>query len=344
MNILPQNIFNHIQPNRNLQSGFPVYSPVGGAEPVQDTFSPGGLPSPDSGPKPESYGPAGSAIYGNIHLDLYFGRAEYQRTDITRQGPDGAQTLRQELYRRFEAGLSLDFSFMARFDGAAEKMSQLDTSVFDKWMKTAGDLLNLKEEDFEEFVKATDELFNEIEKVLGMGPDDLDYIADFFSSQVDSFLDDVKEKIDYFDSHPLGEGEDLGLGIPGLLEAAKNAIPENLKQFLDELMAKLQGGLFDEIKSAGILELLEYFRKEQMEFFERLREGEDEGPEENEAADDESEKLPGGEEKIQPFSRYILQRVFYMKQVYAASASFNFGQLPDSSGAENGRPPVDVTA
>ncbi len=59
MNILPQNILNHIQPNRNLQSGFPVYSPVGGAGPIQDTFNPGGLPSPDSLFAPESYGPAG---------------------------------------------------------------------------------------------------------------------------------------------------------------------------------------------------------------------------------------------------------------------------------------------
>jgi len=337
----PQNTLSNIQPNNNPYGG----STNSGPEPLNSNS----LAPANSETAPDSYNRSGSVIYGNVSLDLYFSRAEYQRTDITKQGPDGVQTLRQELYRKFEAGLSLDFSFMAKFDGAAEKMAQLDPSVFDKWMATASDLMDLKQSDFEEFVKATDELFNEIEKVLGMGPDGLDNIASFFSSQVGGFLDNVKEKMDYFNTNPLGQGEDLGLGIPGLLEDAKNSIPENLKQFFDEMLAKLTEDLNADPQMAAMKQLIDNFLKSQSDFFQQLKVGGEEDTEDQQASDtEETDIAPEGEGTIQPFNQYQMQQVYYMEQSRYFSASYSVTQ--QTAGQPNGesedRPPVplDMTA
>lgn len=347
MNILPQNSLNPIQPNR---------IPFGGSSDSGSTkpFSVNNLNPTNPETKPDSYKKPGSMIYGNVSLDLYFGRAEYQRTEYTRQGEDGStQTMRQELYRKFEAGLSLDFSFMARFEGAAEKMAQLDPAVFDKWMSTASGLMDLKDEDFEEFVKATDELFNEIEKVLGMGPDGLDHIANFFSSQVDSFLDDVKEQVDYFDTHPLGEGEDLGLGIPGLLQDAKDAIPDNFKQFMDELLAQLSAGLFGDPQMAGLQQLIEHLQKLQAEFFDQLTNNKEKEDEDEDTADAEDpSSKPEGEETIQPYNnQYKIEQSYYMEEVRSFTASYSIVQqdadehIDQGDGKDKPPPlPLDLTA
>lgn len=345
MNILPPNILNRFQPNPTPFGG----SNNSGSEP----FNLPSLAPANPETTPDTYNGSGSVIYGNVSLDLYFGRAEYQRTDITKRGEDGgSQTFRQELYRRFEAGLSLDFSFMARFEGAAEKMAQLDPSVFDKWLNTASGLVDLKEDDFEKFVKATDELFNEIEKVLGMGPDGLDYIADFFSSQVDSFLDNVKEQMDYFDSNPLGEGKDLGLGIPGLLENAKDAIPENFKQFMDGLLARLSEGLYGDPQLDGLKQLMEYFRKLQADIFEQLTNNEKDEIKGEETPDAEQAAIaPEGEETVQPFiNQYQIQQSYYLEQARSFTASYSItGQTAgqqDNEGGVEGKPPhpLDLTA
>ena len=75
-------------------------------------------------------------IYGSVSLDLNFSRSETLTQEYTRQGQDGYQSVRRQLTRQFDAGLSLDFSFLSTFDGAAEKMSKLDPSVFQKWSAT----------------------------------------------------------------------------------------------------------------------------------------------------------------------------------------------------------------
>jgi len=342
VNIQPQNIANNIQPNNN---------PYGGStNSGSDSSNSDNLAPANSETAPDSYNRSGSVIYGNVSLDLYFSRAEYQRTDITKQGPNGVQTLRQELYRKFEAGLSLDFSFMARFDGAAEKMAKLDPSVFDKWMTTASDLMDLKQKDFEEFVKATDELFNEIEKVLGMGPNGLDKIANFFSNQVGGFLDSVKEKVDYFNANPLGQGEDLGLGIPGLLEDAKNSIPENLKQFFDEMLAKLTKELNGDPQMAGLKQLIENFRKLQADIFQQIKIDGQKDTENNETPDnEEAEIAPNGEGAPQPLNnQYQIQQVYYMEQSRYFSASYSLTQQttgqPDGEGSDKPPLPLDTTA
>ncbi|HEB71134.1 MAG TPA: hypothetical protein ENI77_00755 [Nitrospirae bacterium] len=340
MNVQPQNTLSNIQPNNNPYGGSTNSGP--------DSSNSENLAPVNPEATPDSYNRSGSVIYGNVSLDLYFSRAEYQRTDITKQGPNGVQTLRQELYRKFEAGLSLDFSFMAKFDGAAEKMAQLDPSVFDKWMATASDLMDLKQSDFEEFVKATDELFNEIEKVLGMGPNGLDNIANFFSSQVGGFLDNVKEKMDYFNTNPLGQGEDLGLGIPGLLEDAKNSIPENLKQFFDEMLAKLTEDLNADPQMAAMKQLIDNFFKSQADFFQQLKVGGEEDTEDQQASDtEETETAPEGEGTIQPFNQYQMQQVYYMEQSRYFSASYSVTQhagQPNGESEDKPPLPLDMTA
>ena len=74
------------------------------------------------------YGPSGSMIYGSVSLDLNFSRSETLTQEYTRQGQDGYQSVRRQLTRQFDAGLSLDFSFLSTFDGAAEKVERNEKS------------------------------------------------------------------------------------------------------------------------------------------------------------------------------------------------------------------------
>lgn len=337
----PDQIFTQPQPNGLLNGlASPAAPRAAGDGSAPDSFAP---------LAPESAVPPSPAVYGNVSLDLYFGRSEYQMTEYTRSGQDGSHTVRQELYRRFEAGLSLDFSFLSRFDGAAEKMAQLDRSVFDKWSATANDLLSLKEEDFEEFVKATDELFNEIEKALGMGPDGLDHIAGFFASQVDGFIDSVREQMNYFDSHPLGEGEDMGLGIPALLDAAKQSMPEDFRRFMDETLAGLGVDAPDTGGEIDIAKLLEIFRREMEKFLDSVKERDGK---EDPASDSHDEPGDGDKPAEDPAvgdggSRTI-EVSYYRKEVFQAYAEFSYeaGQPAVPSGADDGsaRPAVDIAA
>jgi len=321
----------------------PLSSSDDGGGSFNDTLNT--MPPESAGGQGDTYKPSAGIIFGNVSLDLYYSQAEYMKTEYTKQTPEGTQTISQELYRRFEAGLSLDFSFLGKFDGAAGKMSQLDPAVFSEWAATARDLLNLKQSDFEEFVKATDELFNEIEKALGMGPDGLDYAANFFSSQVDSFLNSVKQRVDYYDSHPLGQGEDLGLGIPGLLDNAKEKLPENLRKYLDELMAKLSEDLLSDGKRSGILKLLEYLKQERAQLFEMLK-----GVDKPGADIQKSQDAPGDEPTQQGSSNMDrLQKVesrssYHFERATSVSVGFMYGQRPENTpSGVSGEKPVDVT-
>ncbi len=303
------------------------------------------LPPDSAAGQGDTYKPSTGVIFGNVSLDLYYSQAEYMKTEYTKRTPDGTQSISRELYRRFEAGLSLDFSFLGKFDGAAEKMSQLDPVVFSEWAATARDLLNLKQSDFEEFVKATDELFNEIEKALGMGPDGLDYAANFFSSQVDSFLNSVKQRVDYYDSHPLGKGEDLGLGIPGLLDNAKEKLPENLRKYLDELMAKLSEDLFSDGERSGVLKLLEYLKQERAQLFEALR-----GEDKHGSEVIKSQDAPGtgateqGASAMDQLQKIDSRSVYHFEQATSISVSFVYGQQSENTPSDApGEKPVDVT-
>jgi len=281
-------------------------------------------------PQPSETPAAGgqSALFGHVSLSLYYGVEE----SLTRQGVvntanGGQASVRQELYRRFEAGLNLDFSFLKTFEGAEAKMASLDPSVFSKWSQTASDLMNLEEKDFEEFVKATDELFNEIEKALGMGPDGLDHIAGFFSSEVDNFLDDVRANAEYFKNNPLGEGKDMGLGIPALLERAKAGMPDRLREFLDGQMAQAAGSAME--KDSALFELLKQLRERLDEWIAGLKEGKK----------DEPPASPPPPEQGPPPELFFRMSFESVSSVRAVMEYLNEPEAPDTSAA-----PLDVTA
>ncbi len=193
----------------------------------------------------------GGSLLGSVRLDLYYANEESLTRDFTSQNDTGYQSIHQEYQRRYEAGLSLDFSFLAKIDGAAEKLANLDQSVFNEWSAEAADLFSMSEKDFTEFVNATDGLFNELESALGMGPEGLDQVAGFFTSQVKSFLSDVKANQEYNEKNRLGEGKDAGLGIPAIAERIKENIPKDLEAFLRDLLEKM-GGDAPELPSGGI--------------------------------------------------------------------------------------------
>lgn len=298
------------------------------AAPADQAFT--ALPQPSETQAPAAGGQ--TALFGHVSLSLYYGVEE----SLTRQGvvntADGGQaSVRQELYRRFEAGLNLDFSFLKVFEGAEAKMASLDPSVFAKWSQTAADLMNLKEEDFEEFVKATDELFNEIEKALGMGPEGLDHIAGFFSGEVDRFLDDVRANAEYFKNNPLGEGEDMGLGVPALLERAKAGIPDRLREFLDGQMAQIaQSG---QEQDGALFELLKQLKERLDEWIAGLKEGK------------EDETPPPAPEKTspQPMREFSFQMSFESVSVTRAVMEYlNDAASPESLDTPDS--PLDVTA
>lgn len=275
----------------NTVSSAPLSPAKSGAGSPPDTVSANYVPA--NGLSQPSAPKNGSLVYGNVSLDLYTSRSESLTRQIELQGPDGYRGFRQELSRRFEAGLSLDFSFLAKVDGAAEKLSALDSSVMSDWMETASDLLNLKESDFEEFVVATDELFNEIEKVLGMGPEGLDYVADFFSQEVSAFLADVKTNMEYFDENPLGEGESMGLDIPMLGETARSAVAQDLQDFVNKILDEINANLIgqDGSKNSLFKALDELFREIMERYLDKNN---------KELNSSEIEALDGAEEITEP--------------------------------------------
>ncbi|MBI4666642.1 MAG: hypothetical protein HY751_09565 [Nitrospinae bacterium] len=201
----------------------------------------------------------GSAVFGNISLDLSYSQAESLSRQVTMQDSSGSVTTREDYFRSFSSSLSLDFSFMARYNGAADKLSQLDSSVFSDWNAAAGDLMSFNPKDYEEFVTATDQLFNEIEKVMGMGPTGLDHVAQFFSQEVKGFIDGVQGKLDYFKQNPLGEGANKGLDIPGLFNAANDAIPGDLQKFIEDTMPKLPDNGQDSPENESLRRLRDIF-------------------------------------------------------------------------------------
>jgi len=135
--------------------------------------------------------------------------------------------------------LSLDFSFLQAFEGTSEKMRNLDSSSFSKWVSTAQDLMNFNENDFQDFVGATDELFNEIENVLGMGPEGLDHVADFFSDQVGNFLSTVQEKITSFEENPIADIKPPSINVPSILSDVKREIRSNFEEFVNKQFSQL---------------------------------------------------------------------------------------------------------
>lgn len=177
---------------------------------------------------------ADTVTIGSVSLDLSFARSESLSTSASVKDSSGYASIRQDLSRSFQSELNIDFSFASTASGVAEKLSNLDPSIFAEWQKTASDLLSLNTQDYNNFINATDGMFNEIEKALGLGSTGLDYVADFFKNKVGGFLNDVNRQMDYFNNNPLGSGPDMGLNIPGLFDSAKKAIPGDLAKYLEQ--------------------------------------------------------------------------------------------------------------
>lgn len=205
----------------------------------EDAVNSASLPAEQTNPSANPQ-QADTVTIGSISLDLSFARSESLSTAASVKDSSGYASVRQDLSRSFESDLNIDFSFVSTDPGVADKLAKLDPSILSDWQKTATDLQSLNPQDYNDFVKATDGMFNEIEKALGMGPTGLDYAADFFKDKVGGFLNDVNKQMDYFNNNPLGSGPDMGLNIPGLFDSAKKAIPEDLSKYLDQLMKDLE--------------------------------------------------------------------------------------------------------
>jgi hypothetical protein len=183
---------------------------------------------------------ADTVSIGSISLDLNFARSESLSTAASVKDANGYASVRRDLSRSFESDLKIDFSFASNDPAVAERLAKLDPSILADWQKTAANLKSLSPKDYNDFVKATDGMFNEIEKALGMDSTGLDYAADFFKDKVSGFLNDVNKEMDYFNKNPLGSGPDMGLNIPGLFDSAKKTIPDDLSKFLDQAMKDME--------------------------------------------------------------------------------------------------------
>ncbi|MBI5815134.1 MAG: hypothetical protein HZB29_05940 [Nitrospinae bacterium] len=291
-----------------------------------------------------------SLFYGHVSLDLSFSMSESLTRQTTSSGPDGYKTLTENMSRSFQAGLSLDFSFLQQFSGTTDKLSKMDQAVFGEWGQAASDLLDMNPKDFQEFVASTDKLFNEIEKALGLGSTGLDHVAQFFTDQVKGFLGDVKAQMDQFEKNPIGQGNDIGLNIPALFDKAKQAMPGDLQKFLEDQIARQSS---EDPKSELLKKLQEIYKR----LLDRLNNPEDpkaindgsanqsgldippppppppgsDGasavPEEEGAA---SDKDPGGEEQYLSFS-------YFQKKTVSISAYLETISQKDPGGNEPGQ-------
>jgi hypothetical protein len=220
------------------------------------------LPAEQSVP-PVNPQQADTVTLGSVSLDLNFARSESLSRTASVKDANGSASLRQDLSRSYESELKIDFSFAATAPGTAEKLANLDPAIMADWQKTAADLKSLNPQDYNDFVKATDSMFNEIEKALGMGSTGLDYAANFFKDKVGGFINDVNKQMDYFNNNPLGSGPDMGLNIPGLFDSAKQAIPGDLVKYLDQVMKDLE-------KSNPGSELLKQIKEVYKQLIEKL--------------------------------------------------------------------------
>jgi hypothetical protein len=206
----------------------------------QNAVNSASLPQPVGQTNPPVPQQADTVSIGSISLDLNFARSESLSTAASVRDAKGSASVRQDLSRSFESDLKIDFSFASNDPAVADKLAKLDPSILADWQKTAANLKSGNPKDYNDFVKATDGLFNEIEKALGMGSTGLDNVAGFFKDKVSGFLNDVNKQMDYFNKNPLGAGPDMGLNIPGLFDAAKKSIPDDLSKFLDQVMRDME--------------------------------------------------------------------------------------------------------
>jgi hypothetical protein len=187
------------------------------------------------------------SLFAGVSLDLSYSRVESLSRSYSEQTPEGYRSVTQRLSRSFESSLSLDFAALGKFENASQRLAQVDPAVFSRWADEADDLFSFSEKDFTEFVDATNTMFDEIEKALGLSSTGLDHVAGFFSRQVKGFLADVKTNKDYMDQNPIGDGEDRGLGIPALMDNRMAGMKEELAAFLEE-----QAAAFDEQMAATV--------------------------------------------------------------------------------------------
>jgi hypothetical protein len=206
----------------------------------QNAVNSASLPQPIEQSNPPVPQQADTVTFGSISLDLNFARSESLSRTASVKDSSGSASVRQDLSRSYESDLNIDFAFATNDPAVADKLAKLDPSILADWQKTASHLQSLNPKDYNDFVKATDGMFNEIEKALGMDSTGLDYAADFFKNKVGGFLNDVNKQMDYFNSNPLGSGPDLGLNIPGLFDSAKKTIPDDLSKFLEQAMKDME--------------------------------------------------------------------------------------------------------
>ncbi|MBF0169860.1 MAG: hypothetical protein HQK87_02020 [Nitrospinae bacterium] len=275
---------------------------------------------------------------GGLSLNLSYARSESLAMEAQKQTADGRTlSLKQEMARSYEANLSVDVSFLSRIEGAAEKMANIDPQVFASWQKEAGDLFSFSDKEFNEFVDATNTMFDEVEKAMGMGPTGLDSIAGFMTGQVKGFLDDVKQNRDYMEANPLGEGEEMGLGVPALMEGRLADMPDALTDYLE----KMKGQMDEQMKAFGqekAQPLLLKMRSMFQELLDRLAANREDHPEKS---PDRHEKAPKREDAASALSlnlsAYREERSSISALVsYAAQIPTGDKQAPDT--------PLDVAA
>lgn len=214
---------------------------------------------------------ADTVTFGSISLDLNFARSDSLSRTASVKDANGYASVRQDLSRSYQSELNIDFSFASNAPGVSEKLANLDPSILADWQKTASDLQSLDPQDYTDFVQATDSMFNEIEKALGMDSTGLDYAANFFKDKVGGFINDVNKQMDYFNNNPLGSGPDMGLNIPGLFDSAKQSIPGDLATYLDQVMKDLE-------KSSPDSELLKQIKEIYKQLLEKLVQPQTGGP------------------------------------------------------------------
>ncbi len=280
---------------------------------------------------------------GGLSLDLSYSRAESLSMSAQKQTADGQTvSMRQDMSRSYEASLSVDVSFLSRIEGAAQKMANIDPQIFDKWQKEAGDLFSMSDKDFNEFVDATNQMFDEVEKALGMGPNGLDSIAGFMTGQVKGFLSDVQRNQDYMNANPLGQGEDLGLGVPALMDQRLADMPDALGKYLDQMRQQMDERMqaFGQEEHQPLLMRMRTMFQELLDRLASKRADEPESPAVK--ADRDDKTTPQRDEAARSLS---LNMSAYKEERHAISALMSYAaQIPTGDKSQAPDTPLEVAA
>lgn len=169
--------------------------------------------------------------YYNLKFDFFYEKVlESSRRASVVQG-DAGRELSQDLYQRLEARFSFDLSGLSFLAQQAGRAAGIDEETFTSFIEAAKGLSRFDESGLRTFLSEVDNLFNAVERILGLGADGLDDLAAVIKGGVKNFFGEVKALSQQIDTRDAEATAQFRAGLGNLLQSARE--PKSLSEQLD---------------------------------------------------------------------------------------------------------------